>query len=185
MDLVDKQYVARLQVGEDRRQVAGPLDHRPRGLAQVDAQLGSDDHCERGLAQARRSEDQRVIERLAAPARRLYKDCELAFDLFLTDIVLQRTRADRPFELIVLAAAGRIDDPLLLDHGSVHGVTHAPHSAGHAGSNPRCCRLTRRSSAGAPPQRAYSPMRPVRCRPRPRHPPVPAQVRRPGAIRRS
>ena len=39
MDLVDEQHVARLQVGEQGRQVAGPLEHRPGGLAQVHAQF--------------------------------------------------------------------------------------------------------------------------------------------------
>src|SRR2546430_10760890 len=28
MDLIDEQHIARLQVGEDRRQIAGPLEHR-------------------------------------------------------------------------------------------------------------------------------------------------------------
>ena len=71
MDLVDEQHVVRLQVGQQRGQVAGALDHRAGGLAQVDAQLVGDDVRERGLAQARRAEDQHVVERLAALARGL------------------------------------------------------------------------------------------------------------------
>jgi hypothetical protein len=43
MDLVDEQHVVRLEVGQQRGQVAGALEHRPGGLAQVDAQLVGDD----------------------------------------------------------------------------------------------------------------------------------------------
>ena len=43
VDLVDEQHVVRLQVGQQRGQVAGLLDHRAGGLAQVDAQLVGDD----------------------------------------------------------------------------------------------------------------------------------------------
>ena len=69
MDLVDEQHVARLQVGQQRREIARPLEHRARGLTQVHAQLGGDDVGERGLAEARRAEDQHVVERFAALAR--------------------------------------------------------------------------------------------------------------------
>ena len=39
MDLVDEQHVARLQVGQQRREIAGPLEHRTGGLAQVHAEF--------------------------------------------------------------------------------------------------------------------------------------------------
>ena len=37
VNLVDKKHVARLQVGQDRREVAGTLQHGAGGLPQVDA----------------------------------------------------------------------------------------------------------------------------------------------------
>ena len=43
MDLVDEEDVVLLEVGEDRRQVLGLLEHRARGRAQVDAELVGDD----------------------------------------------------------------------------------------------------------------------------------------------
>jgi hypothetical protein len=67
MDLVDEQHVVRFEVGQHRGQVAGALQHRARGLAQVDAHLVGDDVGQRGLAQARRAEQQHVVERLGAP----------------------------------------------------------------------------------------------------------------------
>ncbi len=78
VDLVDEQNVVGFQIGEQRREVAGPLQHRPRGLAQVDAHLLGDDVRQRGLAQPGRTEQQHVIERLAAVARSLDEDAELA-----------------------------------------------------------------------------------------------------------
>ena len=78
MDLVDEQHVARLEVGEQRREVAGALEHRARRLAQVDAELVRDDVRQRRLAEARRAEQQHVVERFAALPRRLDEDRELA-----------------------------------------------------------------------------------------------------------
>ncbi len=94
MDLVDEQHVARLQVGQQGGEIAGPFEHRPRGLAQVHAQLARQDVGERGLAQSRRTEDQRVIQRLAALDRRLHENLHLRLDLLLADIVGQPLRPD-------------------------------------------------------------------------------------------
>ena len=69
VDLVDEQHVARLEVREQRREIARPLEHRTRGLVQGHAELVRDDVRERGLAEAGRPEEQRVVERLAAAAR--------------------------------------------------------------------------------------------------------------------
>ena len=79
VDLVDEQHVARLQVGQKRRQVPGPLEHRTRGLAQVHAQLRGDDVRKGGLAETRRTEDQHVIEGLGALARGADEDLICAF----------------------------------------------------------------------------------------------------------
>ena len=49
MDLVDEQNVSLIQRGEDRRQVAGPLDGRPGRVADVDAELAGDDRRELGV----------------------------------------------------------------------------------------------------------------------------------------
>ena len=70
MDLVDEQHVARLEIGEERRQIAGALDDRAGGRAEADAQLARDDLRQGRLAEARRPEQQHMIERLAARLRR-------------------------------------------------------------------------------------------------------------------
>ena len=69
MDLVDEQDVmgSRLEQG---RQVAGPFQHRPRGLLCRFA-IAGDVWASVGLARARRAEQQHVVQRLArACARR-------------------------------------------------------------------------------------------------------------------
>ena len=65
----------------------------PGGLPQVHAELVRDDVRERGLAEARRAEDQHVIERLAALARGLDEDLQLRLDRRLADVVGELLRA--------------------------------------------------------------------------------------------
>jgi len=89
VDFVDEQHVVRFQVGQDGGQVAGPLQHRSRGLAQVHAHLGGHDVGQGGLAQARRAEQQDVVEGLAAPLGGVDEDGELLPDLGLTDVIRQ------------------------------------------------------------------------------------------------
>ena len=82
VDLVDEQHVARLEVGQQRREVARPLEHRARGLAQVDAELVRDDVRQRGLAQARRTEQQHVVERARCACSRASMKIEAAREIF-------------------------------------------------------------------------------------------------------
>jgi hypothetical protein len=63
-----------------RREIAGPLEHRTGSLAQVHAELARQDFGKRGLAETGRSEDEGMIERFAAPDRRLHEDLHLRLD---------------------------------------------------------------------------------------------------------
>ncbi len=66
VDLVDEQHVARLQVGEDGRKVAGALDHRAGGGAETDAEFTRDDLRQGGLTEAGRAMKKNMIKRFAA-----------------------------------------------------------------------------------------------------------------------
>ncbi len=66
MHFVDEEDVALAQIGEDGRQVAGALDGRARRDLEPRAHLHAQDMREGGLAEARRSIEQDVIQRLAA-----------------------------------------------------------------------------------------------------------------------
>ena len=95
VDLVDEQDVALLEVGEQRREVAGLGDHRAGGGAEVDAELARDDLRQRGLAEARRADEQHVVERLAARARGLDEHLEVGARLRLADELVEPLRAQR------------------------------------------------------------------------------------------
>src|SRR5690606_8331746 len=69
VDLVDEEDIARLEVGQNRREVAGTGEDGPRGHAEVDAELLRHDLRQRGLAEAWGAVEKRVVHRLAAPPR--------------------------------------------------------------------------------------------------------------------
>ena len=111
MDLVDEQHVARLEIGELRGEVAGLGDHRAGGGAEVDAELARDDLRQRRLAEARRADEQHMVERLAARLRRFDEHLEIGARRLLAGEVGERLRAQRRVVLRTLVggdeAAGR------------------------------------------------------------------------------
>src|SRR3546814_18749732 len=71
VDLVDEKDVVRLEIGQQRRQIARLRDHRPGCGAKVDAKLARDDLRQSGLAKAGRAEEPDMVQRIAPAARRL------------------------------------------------------------------------------------------------------------------
>ena len=122
MDLVDEQHVARLEVGQERGEVAGALEHGTRRLAQVHAELVRDDVRQRRLAEAGRTEQQHVVERFAALPRRLDEDRELLADLFLADVLGEAARAQRALDDFFLhagdLAADHAVELVVFDHAT-------------------------------------------------------------------
>ena len=129
VDLVDEEHVARLEIGQERREIACPRQHRARGRAKTDAELARDDLGQRRLAETGRAREQHVVERLAARLRRLDEDREIVARLRLTDEFGETLGTQRGFEIVVLAPFGRdktvgglVRVGLALGHG--HGATH-------------------------------------------------------------
>ena len=106
MDFVDEQNVALFEIGEDRGEIARLGDHRARGRAEIDAEFARDDLRERRFAEARRADEQHMIERFLARARGLDEDLQIGAGLFLADELGQLLRAQRAFRAIFLAAFG-------------------------------------------------------------------------------
>ena len=106
VDFVDEQHVIRFEIGQHRREVTRAFDHRARGMAQIDAHLAGDDMRQRGLAEAGRAEQQHVIQRFLALARRLDEDRQLAAHLFLPDVFVQRLRSQRALDHLFLHGSG-------------------------------------------------------------------------------
>ena len=107
VDLVDEQHVALFQIGEQRREVAGLGDHRAGGGAEVHAELARDDLRQRGLAEPRRADEQHVVERLVARARRLDEHRQIGARLLLADELGEPLRPQRGLGGVLLAALGR------------------------------------------------------------------------------
>ncbi len=76
-------------------EVAGLLEHRTRRGAELHAHLAGHEHRERGLAQTGRTEEERVVERLAAPPRGVDRDLQRGLDLRLSDELVEPRRAQR------------------------------------------------------------------------------------------
>ena len=112
MNLVDEQHVPRLEIGQQRRQIAGPLENRAGCLAEIHLELVGDDVRQGGLAEPRGSENQHVIQRLAAHARRLDRDVEQLDDLGLAHVVRDALGSHRAVDFFVLGNRGGGDDSI-------------------------------------------------------------------------
>ena len=127
MDLIDEEDVVGLEVGQQRGEVAGALEHRPRSLTQIDSKLVGDDVRERRLAQARRTEKQHVVERFLSFSCRFDEDRKLPANLFLPDVLVERTRAQRPLHNLLLRIRRRgSEQPIGFYHICSYSLTPSP-----------------------------------------------------------
>ncbi len=98
VDLVDEEHIALLEIGQQRRKITGLADDRTGGGAKPDPELLGHDLRQRRLAEARRSGEQHVVERIAARLGGLNEDAQVGPRLLLADEVSERLRADRRLE---------------------------------------------------------------------------------------
>src|SRR5258708_6635787 len=137
VDLVYEEHVPGLQVGEERRQVAGALDHRAGRRVKSDPHLPRHDLRERGLAEARRPVEQHVIEGLAPRPRRLHEDAEVLPGLALPHELVEAQGTERRLARVLGARLRR----------------HHPR-AGHRTSSLRLARNSASNLASPPSVRA-------------------------------
>ena len=127
MDLVDEENILGLQVRQDSRQIARSSDHRSGSQTQSGAHLAGDDVRERRFAQARRSRQENVVERLVAALGRGEEDREVLTGFGLSDVFGERLRAELRFdgEIVVERDAG--EQILVVHHEwrSVYGRSRA------------------------------------------------------------
>ena len=116
VNLVDEQHFVLAEARQDRREIAGALEHRPRGRAHGDAELLADDVSQRRLAETGRSVEENVIERFVALPRGGDRHLKIRANALLADVVVQRAG---PKPRLVLG--------VFIDPGSRHhpGVGHA------------------------------------------------------------
>ncbi len=156
VDLVHEQHAVRLQVGEDRGEVAGALEHRAGGDRSAHAHLRRDDVGEGGLAEAGRPEQQHVVERLGARAGGGDEHAEVGGDLLLADVLGEGARAQALLEPGLGGIAGRGQDvlvhPPMLPRPAVAerrawlrtGCGRQCGRRSRARGNPDCCRRRRK-----------------------------------------
>jgi hypothetical protein len=109
VDLVDEEDVARRERGEEPREVALLHEGRAARHVQRHRELAREDMGERRLAEAGRAGEEDVIERLAAPLRRLRVHAEVLDDLLLPDVLLERGGAERLLQPLLAVLGLRRD----------------------------------------------------------------------------
>ncbi len=85
MNFIDEQYIALFEIGQEGCEVAGLGDHGARRGAKSDAEFARHDLRQRGLAETRRTDEQHVVQRLAALARGLDENRQIGARLLLAD----------------------------------------------------------------------------------------------------
>ena len=101
------------EVRDDADQVARLLDRRPGGRAHRHAHLVADHVRERRLAEAGRTVQQHVIERLAALPRGGDRDVQVLADAVLPDVLVEPARPQPGLVLRVLVDARRGDEAVV------------------------------------------------------------------------
>ena len=122
VDLVDEENVPLAKPGQNRRHIALSFQRRSRDRAQPHAELLADDVGEACLAQARRADQQQMVERLLAATRGLERDRELLLDALLADELAQVARTQRPLELVLLRPDRRRQELGLLCSRAAHAA---------------------------------------------------------------
>src|SRR5213593_559635 len=98
MNLVDKQHVSEFQIRQYRREITFQLNQWTRSCPKMRAHFVGDYRCQRGLAEARRTIKQNVVERLAAFSGGLNGNVEIVFNALLSDVLGQDSRTKRQLE---------------------------------------------------------------------------------------
>jgi hypothetical protein len=106
VDFVDEEHIARLQIGQDGREIAGLLDDGAGGRAETDAELARHDLRHRGLAEAGRPVQQDMIQRFAARPRGFDENGEVLAAAFLADEIRKGLRTQAGLAGILAATRG-------------------------------------------------------------------------------
>ena len=111
MNLIDEQHVPGLQPSQDGRHIPSPLDGRAGGDLDVHPHFMGDDVAQSGLAQARRSVDDDVVQGLVTDRRSLDGDAQIVLDLGLPDKIGQPPGPQRRVQALVVGLNLSGDQP--------------------------------------------------------------------------
>jgi hypothetical protein len=110
MDLVEKQHLPGLEIGENGGHIALDLQGGAGGLLEADVELVGDDGGERGFAEAGRAEEENVVEGFAAGASGFQRDGELLLGFGLADELGEAGGAELELDDVVVVDAGGGDE---------------------------------------------------------------------------
>jgi hypothetical protein len=117
VNLVDKQHVVRLEIGEYRRKVTWPLEHWTGCLPQIDSHFIRNDMRKGRFAESRGTEYQDMIKCLVPFAGRLDENIHLLRYSWLTSIIGQQLWTNSPVEAAILAALLSRRQPVVFNAG--------------------------------------------------------------------
>ena len=161
VNLVDEQDLPLLEVGQDGREVARLLQHGAGRGPHRHTHLVANDVGQGRLAQAGRSVEQHVIDRLVSLPRRLNRHLQVFPQPILADVVIERLRPETCLVLRVLISAHRTHDSRIgHDSGiNAHAKGVRARRAQWASSRSACrstCSSARSSDAFSAPSIAFS-----------------------------
>ena len=122
VDLIDKQDVIGLKIGQYRCQIPCLFNCRSCCNTQINAHFVGNDRGQCGLAQSRRTIEQDVIQGIATALCCLNVDRQVFFHLILSDIFHKRLRAQGHFHFVVFFHFTWCHHPLLKLH--IAGLDH-------------------------------------------------------------
>ena len=104
MNFIYEKNIIFAEICKQRRKVALLLYRRSRGYLDIYAQLRRDYRGERRFAESGRTVEEHMIERITAPFASLYIYAQALLRLFLTDIFIERFRAQTALYIGILLA---------------------------------------------------------------------------------
>ena len=122
VDLVHEEDVPLFEIGEDGREVPRARDGWARGGLEARAHLGGDDAGERGLAQARRTREEHVIQRLIALPGGSDEHAQVGSDALLADVAIERGGPQAVLDVDVVRRELAGDHALALVGRGPHGI---------------------------------------------------------------
>src|SRR5262249_27412399 len=113
-----EEHVARLEIGEQRGEIAGAGDDGAGCCAEADTEFARDDLAERRLAEAGRAEQQNVVHRFAALASGFDENFEIGLGRGLADEFVKPLRTQCAVRALSRQAFRRGDAFCVLGHGA-------------------------------------------------------------------
>ena len=116
VNLINKQHIPGIQVGEQGCQISGLFNGRAAGHPQAHPQLVGDNPRQGGFAQARRAVEQHMVQGLLPLPGRLDKHRQIFLDFLLSNIIGEMPGPQGILHCRVLRVIGRVYHPVFKVH---------------------------------------------------------------------